>query len=514
MDTPNYTPYLTNDFICSALQIHTPAISQSFHTFTGVTLDSRKVQTGMLFVAIPGEKFDGHQFIESALESGATGVICRRDTKIAPALLQRKSIFYVDDTLKAYRKLAAAWRKEFSIPIVVVAGSAGKTTTKELLAAILSAKWSSVLKTEGSQNGFIGVPMTLLELRPHHRAAVIEVGIDEIGAMDQHMSLVAANAALVTAIGPEHLERLRDLATVAQEEGISLTHMTRIGGTMIINVDDPWIRPHLTMPRGNARKIAFTLQSNSNPAALPPKLDSELRTREVVVGVLEADGKTLTLQGFPDLFPQTQLTLPLLGKHNASNLLAAVTAATALGLTIEEIQQGLKKFKGAAGRSEIHELPNRIQVICDYYNAQPASVAAGLDLLEQISSIPPKGNTWVCLGDMLELGPEEEKFHRELSSKIMEIRASHVLLYGSRMKALADELHQNQFLGTLGHYQTHADLAKQLIDRIQPNDCVLIKGSRGMKMEEVWKILESCVKPKSKESTPSVQESSNRQTDA
>lgn len=514
MDTSqlHYVPHLTTEFVSSALQIPSPALTQTFHPFSGVTTDSRKVQPGMLFFAIAGEKFDGHDFIESALKNGATGVVCGRATQISPGLHPRKSIFFVDDTLKAYRKLGAAWRREFSIPVVVVAGSAGKTTTKELLAAILTGKWPSVLKTEGSQNGFVGIPLTLLELRSHHRAAVIEVGIDEVGAMEQHLTLIGPNSAVLTAIGPEHLERLKDIATVAQEEGISLSYLAKTGGNMIINVDDPWIRPHLTMPRGNARQLAFTLQSDSNASLLPTKLDSELRTREVVIGVLDPEGKNLTLQGFPNLFPQSSITLPLLGKHNASNLLAAVATAIALGLTIEEIQQGLKNFQGVAGRSEIHMLPGPIQVICDYYNAQPASVTAGLELLAQLAGAQPEssGRTWVCLGDMLELGPDEEKFHRELASKIHSTDVAHVLLYGPRTKALADELLQTKFQGFLGHYDTHADLAKQVIAKIQPGDHVLIKGSRGMKMEEVWKILESCVKTQGKESPERAPKSPNR----
>lgn len=474
MELHSFKPQMTPDFVVRSLHLKIPILPRARTPFTFVTSDSRRVEPGCLFVALKGDQFDGHDFIPSALASGARGILCRRGTTVTSH--KDLCLFQVEDPLHSYRKLAAAWRKEFSLPIIVVAGSAGKTTTKELLAAILHGKWTHVLKTQGSQNGFIGIPMTLLELNESHEAAIIEVGIDEIGAMQQHMPLVGANAAVLTAIGPEHLENLKDVPTVAREEGFALSHVARAGGMVAINLDDPWIRPHLTTIK-EGRKIPFSLLGNASSV-------------DMIRGSLSPDGKTLNFQGLG--IPETSLPLPLPGKHNASNLLAAISIAAGLGLTAEEIKNGLSKFRGATGRSEVKELSGNTTVICDYYNAQPASVAAGLDLLAESAS--ESRTLWACLGDMLELGTLEEKFHRDIAAQILRLNIHHVLLYGPRMKALEDELQKNHFSGQCKHFETHSELAQTLTQSVKPGDSILIKGSRGMRMEEVWKVLEPYAK--------------------
>ena len=464
----NSTPRsLTASFVAQALDrenlriAKTPVLEVEFQN---ITTDSRKVIPGSLFIAIRGETFDGNQFVNQAVAQGARGILCHAGTvtQHPPDV----AVFEVPDTLSAYRTLAAAWREEFSIPVVVVAGSAGKTTTKELLAAMLQGKWPRVLKTQGSQNGFVGIPLTLLELNPHHQAAIIEVGIDEIGAMVQHMNLVQATASVLTAIGPEHLEKLKDVPTVAAEESIALTSVAEQGGLVAVHLDDPWIQPLLAkMTKG--RKLGFSLEQ----VALPQSLCASV----------SPDKKALSLEG------QT-FTLPLPGKHNASNFLAALTIARGLGLTWEEIKSGLTTFQGAAGRSEVKLLAGKSSVICDYYNAQPASVSAGLELLQDLSHETPR---WACLGDMLELGPEEETFHRQIAPQLVRLQIEHVLLFGPRMRFLAEELGRLHYRGKFQHFDSHAQLAETLVKNAQPGDTILIKGSRGMKMEEVWKILEA-----------------------
>jgi UDP-N-acetylmuramoyl-tripeptide--D-alanyl-D-alanine ligase len=490
MDSAPFKPQLTPDFLIRSLHLKIPVLSRPHLPFTCVTTDSRKVIPGCLFVALKGDQFDGHDFIEKAISQGARGILCRRGFPITGT--KEICVFPVEDPLGAYRRLAASWRREFSTPIIVVAGSAGKTTTKELLAAILQGKWPHVLKTQGSQNGFVGIPMTLLELHPEHEAAIIEVGIDEIGAMQQHMTLLGANAAVITAIGPEHLEKLQDVPTVAREEGIALSAVAKTGGIVAINLDDPWIRPHLTTLKGG-RKVPFSIEGAKS-------------NLDMITGHLSEDGKTLTYHGLG--IEKNSLEVPLLGKHNASNLLAAISLAAGLGLSAEEITRGLKKFKGAEGRSEIRELPGNTAVVCDYYNAQPASVAAGLELLSQVAKNSEKSRArWACLGDMLELGPNEEKFHRELAEKIIELELENVLLFGPRMLFLSEELKTRGFTGAFSHFSSQMDLAQALTEKAKPGDAILIKGSRGMKMEEVWKILEPYAKdhwsrsPESKNST-------------
>ncbi|MFZ9594860.1 MAG: UDP-N-acetylmuramoyl-tripeptide--D-alanyl-D-alanine ligase [Bdellovibrionia bacterium] len=500
MEIPSFQPILSTELIQRTLYSRTSSHAASNQVFTQVTTDSRQVTPGCLFVALSGEKYDGHDFISVAVERGARGILCRKGHPIVGT--KEVSIFFVEDTLKAFRKLAAAWRKEFLIPMVVVAGSAGKTTTKELLAAILRGKWSSVLKTQGSQNGYVGIPMTLLELRAHHQAAVIEVGIDEVGAMQSHMNLVGAEYVILTAIGPEHLEKLQDVPTVAREEGLAILHVIKNQGTALINLDDPWIRPFGVTPN-EGNKILYSLGGQQGPS---PEVSAFLERHSsasfsggrstipgnFLLGTLIESGKKLQISGMGR--EELSLPLPLMGSHNASNLLGAVAAAVALGLTPQEIQAGLKTFTGLEGRSQLKELSSGVSVLCDYYNAQPASVVAGLQLLKQLSlESSRKGATWACLGDMLELGPNEELFHRELAAPLMDLQVEHVLLYGPRMKALADELHRLKFSGHLSYHESHAELAREVIQKVRAGDVVLIKGSRGMKMETLWKALqESC----------------------
>ena len=467
---------LNESFVRKALSlIAGPGSAQSTvnnpaEPYSAVVTDSRKISKNCLFVALPGDKFDGHDFIPAAVSQGASGVICRADYKASPS--NTTTFFKVADTVDAYRSLGSAWRKGFQIPLVAVAGSVGKTTTKELLAALLAGKWKGVLKTQGSQNGFIGIPMTLLELKKEHDVAVIEVGIDEIGAMEKHMSLIDATSAVLTAIGPEHLEKLVDVPTVAREESIALTHVARAGGMISILIDDPWIAP-LDKSITTERKQKFTLEAGAKPSAT------------MLVGKLASAGTHLDISGL-GLEPFT-VELPLQGAHNATNLLGAVAVARGLGLSAKEIREGLKTFRGATGRSELRSLGDQTPVVCDYYNANPTSVEAGLDLLTQVAK---KSVRWACLADMLELGVNEEKFHRDLSQKLIALQIENVLLYGPRMKWLESELKSRAFAGTVSHFESHQLLADKLIASYHPGDAILIKGSRGMKMEEVWKILE------------------------
>jgi UDP-N-acetylmuramoyl-tripeptide--D-alanyl-D-alanine ligase len=451
--------------------------------FTSVTSDSRKAAPGCLFVAIPGDAFDGHDFIKAAIEKGARGVLSTRGKHGLSADFlgshRDVEIFEVPDSVEGYRKLGAAWRSRFKIPLVAIAGSEGKTTTKEFLAAILAGRWPRVLKTEGSQNGYVGIPMTLLELSGEHGAAVIEVGIDEIGAMARHMEIVRPTAALLTSIGPEHLEKLKDVATVAREEGIALEFTARSGGTVAISLDDPGISPHWKSI-GSGSKLAYTL---SSATAASVGCAEKALIGEPLASLTEL--QVTAPKWGKQIFPQ-----PLPGRHNASNLLAALSIAHALGLTPDEARAGLATFKGAEGRSQIRQLPGDVSVVCDYYNANPTSIRAGISLFGELSKKNGAGSH-LCIADMLELGPDEERFHRELAPVIQPFGAlkTAVYLYGPRMKWLEAELKAQGYPGALEHFATHAELAAKLKSSLRPRDTVLLKGSRGMKMEQVWKAL-------------------------
>lgn len=474
------TPVLSSDFVAAALGLSKPPSLQ----FQSVTTDSRKVGQGSLFVAIPGEQFDGHQFIEAAVKAGATGIVGEK-SKLPASLPKHIAVFAVSDTTEAYRRLGGAWRRLFNIPVVVVAGSVGKTTTKELLSAILRGKFSNVVSTRGSQNGYLGIPMTLLDIQASTEIAVIEVGIDEIGAMKKHIELVLPTASLLTAIGPEHLEKLIDVPTVAKEEALALTLTAKSGGVTVVNMDDPWIRkihPQLVFSQQVWRCGMLPIASADEAA------DSKITQGDWIESTTA--GQLDTLKITRENGSQFELSLPLPGRHNASNLLLAVAMALALELSPIEIQRGLAQFQGAYGRSELRVLPQNTPVVCDYYNANPSSVEAGLDVLSQVARAQGARAKHAVLGDMLELGALEEQMHRDLSKSIASHAIERVFLFGPRMKWLEDELKKSGFHGEVLHFADHQTLANRLISVFRLGDALLIKGSRGMKMEEVWKIVE------------------------
>ncbi len=468
------TSVFSESFVLEALEgriTEAPSRDDRIH-YPEIVTDSRKITLGCLFVALKGDKFDGHEFVAQAVAQGATGILCEEGTTVpAPARAYRVK----GNSQDAFRCLGALWRKQFKIPVIAVAGSVGKTTTKEILSALLRGRWSTLLKTEGSFNGYLGIPMTLLGLRPEHGAAVIEVGIDAIGAMAEHMPLVDPTAAVLTPIGPEHLEFLKDVETVAREETICPRYVDTRSGMTALNLDDPWVRPLATELKAGER-IFYSMEGRRGSPGVGRNL----------LGKLSGDGSRLELA--LDGAPPFSMDLPLPGKHNAMNLLAASAVGILLGLTPQELQAGLATFKGVEGRSEVRKSRQGNLVLCDYYNASPPSTAAGLELLTHLS---PGRVRWACLGDMLELGDGEEKFHRDLCLQIRESKIEHVLLYGPRMKWLLDELNEarnvGKFRGDARHFKTHSELADALEAGLRPEDSVLIKGSRGMKMEEIWK---------------------------
>lgn len=450
--------------IAQALSISPPGQNVFFPNFT---TDSRKITPGCFFVAIPGDHFDGNDFVEDAIQKGAGAVLYNRPlpTDKFNQLSNRAWLIHVPDTTEALRKIAQAWRRDFKIPVLAIGGSAGKTTTKELIAAMLRGKFRSVLKTQGSQNGFLGIPMTLMELSPLHETAVIEIGIDDVGAMIQHVKLVQPDLAILTSIGPEHLEKLKDLPTVAQEECILLSETLRAGGQACISLDDPWIQKMHFEP--HQKITGFTLNSEKNP------------DHRTVRGSWNPDSNTLEVSYRNQTFV---LSCPLEGRHNASNLLAACTLALNLGLTSDEIQAGLQTFHGAPGRSELKSFSNGTTVLCDYYNANPSSMVAAMELL----SAKPGGKLIACLGDMLELGALEESLHRGLADTLIQRGFAQVLLFGERMRWLENALKRKKFSGHVRCFESKKDLTHELLGLLSDGDRILIKGSRGMKMEDIW----------------------------
>lgn len=452
---------LSTTWVARALNLTPP---EEERHLTQIHSDSRETKPGSLFVALQGENADGHAFVEKARAAGATALV--HHVSFTPPVDMVS--FPVPDTLHAWRLLAKAWRREFRIPIAVVAGSAGKTTSKELLAALFRGRWNNVLFTQGSQNGFQGVPTTMLRLGPEHEAAVIEVGIDEPGAMIQHLEIVEPECGLLSSIGPEHLEKLIDLDTVEKEEGLLFQVLEKRKGLAAINLDDERIVNQSAVLQG-ATSLTYSLRRKAD-----------------VRGHLAVEGESLFIdvEGLSDR--TVRFPVPLEGAHNALNLLGAIALSHGLGISPKEMLQGLNTFAPPPGRSEVHHWQG-CKVLADTYNANPASVETAL---ETLFAGKPAGETWVCLGDMLEMGSLEEALHRGLANPILKHGVKHVLLYGPRMLKLVDELKKQSFTGSLEHFDSHEMMAARLRASAKPGDRILLKGSRGMRMENVWKALQ------------------------
>lgn len=296
-----------------------------FHSnIHGVSTDSRNISPSSLFIAIPGETFDPHKFLDQAITNGAAGLLVQRanisDTEIAK-LKERVPVWVVENTLSSFRELAAAYRGLFSFPVIGVIGSVGKTTTKEFIAALLKGRFSQIQKTEASQNGFLGIPLTIFQWNEKTEIGIVEIGIDDLGAMEQHIALVRPTLTILTQTGPEHLHQLKDEETAAREEILGLDLTLKQGGRCIANVEDQRI----------AKWFAGIGTSSAG------KIETYTRT------VLET----------------SPWASPLPGAHQALNLSGAIAVARSLDLTDDEIGRGLATFKGATGRTELVTLGNK-----------------------------------------------------------------------------------------------------------------------------------------------------------
>ncbi len=300
---------------------------------------------------------------------------------------------------------------------------------------------------------------------------LVEVGIDTPGAMIQHIDAVRPDVAIVTAISEEHLEWLKDLETIAYEENLILKETAQAGGVAVINLDDPWIAPVFEEIKSST-KIGFTL--------------SERFSSDVLAGKIIEKGSRIEIKGLGAAM--FTLELPLPGEHNARNFLGAVAVAMAVGLKPQEVMEGLKKFKPSGGRSQWEVAACGAKVLCDFYNANPASMRAAFSIAKQHSTDQSK--VWLCLADMKELGDTEEQLHRDLAKEIIALNDhrpnTQVLLYGERMKWLKAELETQRFSGEAQWFEDVNALSSVIKKSLSSEDLVVVKGSRSMKMERVW----------------------------
>ena len=429
-------------------------------TFRGVSIDSRTIVPGNLFVALKGERFDGHDFAAAAARGGAAGLVVDRDIQGVPS---GTTVILVRDTVRALGDLARYWRGRFAVPVLAVTGSAGKTTTKEMAAAVLGLD-RSVLKTEGNLNNLIGLPLTLLGLAGHHEAAVLELGTNTPGEIARLTQIAAPTAAVITNIGPAHLEGFGSLEGVRREKTDLFLTMPP-GGDVAVNNDDPLLRDYASAR--HRRRVTFGLSPGSLVTArnIAPSPGGGLSFELIVGG-----------EGGP-------MTLPVAGRHNLSNALAAAAAAWILGAAPVRIREGLAAFRPVKGRMEIVKLANGSYLVDDSYNANPLSVAEALGAVRELKGT---GRALVVLGDMLELGAGAADWHRKIGALLAETGTDEVFLKGDFAPETAAGAREGGMAAARIHEFSDPEEAAGLILSVAaPGDWILVKGSRRMKMDAV-----------------------------
>lgn len=438
--------------------------------FTGVSTDSRTVCPGELFVALTGENYDGHQFVRAAREQGAVAAMVEHDLNDA-ALSTDFPLVCVENTRSSLGQLSARWRQRFSMPLAAVTGSNGKTTVKEMLAAILRCAVeegavgpddcpSRVLATVGNLNNDIGVPLMLLRLREIHQYAVIEMGMNHAGEIAYLTRLAQPDVAVITNAGAAHIEGLGSVEAVARAKGEIFAGLSQQGAA-VINADDDYASLWRTLI-GKRRVIDFGFSAKAQVSA-------EFKS--------EPYGSTIQLK-LPDGIQH--VTLKVLGTHNIRNGLAAAAAAVALGVNSGAIVAGLERFKGVQGRLQIKQGRNRSVLIDDSYNANPESVKAALAVLAAAA-----GKKILILGDMGELGKTARDLHRTIGEEARLLKLDELMTVGELSRCASDAYGQGA-----RHFNDMETLLDSLENRLDADVTVLVKGSRFMHMERIVNRLE------------------------
>lgn len=421
--------------------------------FDSVSTDTRSIESGALYVALKGERFDGHDFIADAERGGAVGVVVSQLMDSSLPQIQ------VVDTRLALGELAAAWRLQFKGPVIGITGSNGKTTVKEMVASILSEK-GQVLATRGNFNNDIGLPLTLLRIRENDEFAVIEMGANHSGEIDYLTQLTRPDVAVITNAGPAHLEGFGSIEGVARAKGEIYAGLQETG-TAVINADDAYAAYWLTLCE-HKEVLRFGLQAQD------ADVKGEWQPSEAGghLAITTVDGRC-------------ELKLALPGQHNAMNALAATAASIAAGATLENVQRALSRFKSVKGRLNVYTTQSGMKVIDDTYNANPASLDAGLDVLTQMD-----GRHWLVLGDMGELGEDSRALHQQAGRSAKQKKLHCLLAIGENSQ---------EAVRSFGENATHFLNQDALITYIKKHSGsdvnVLIKGSRSMHMEQIVEAL-------------------------
>lgn len=433
--------------------------------FKNVTTDSRTIGTGDLFVALHGEKFDGHNYLKQIAKQGARAAVVdatwyRAHASAAPKKL---ALLVVKDTLRAYGDLAQIYRNKFSIPILLVAGSNGKTTTKDVTSYVLGTSFK-LLKTEANYNNHVGLPRMLFLLTPKHQLAVLEIGTNHPGEIARLTEIAMPTHGVITNIGREHLEFFKNLRGVATEELALFRALETAGAVAFVNLDDPYIAP--SAKRFGKRAVTFGTKARATVIAKDKGfLRDGKRAIDVTIGKKRLSLKTR-----------------IIAEYGPSLIASVAAIASDFGVSVTKIKSALESYTPHSKRMEMMKLPSGALIINDCYNANPESFAAALETLKQI---PANGKKYVVAGDMFELGDTSEREHTKLGALMGRYRFDGYYFSGNAMKgAFAQVVRTNKSTTALFSDSKDA-IAMSLKSVLRKGDVVLLKGSRGMRMEEI-----------------------------
>ena len=423
-----------------------------------VTTDSREVRPGCIFVAFPGEKFDGHDFAAKALEEGAAYVVLNHPVEGVP---EEKTVL-CPDSYRAMMTMGANYRSQFHPKVVGVTGSVGKTTTKQMTYAAI-AGFGNTIKTEGNQNNELGLPRTMFRIGKETEYAVVEMGMSHLGEIERLSQCARPDVGIITCIGVSHIGNLGSQENICKAK-LEICAGLKNGAPLVLNGDDPFLRK-ATLP-DHVRPVWFSLGDEDADVCA-------LNIRQ------EGDGMTFTLEDGEE--DTTEVHIPAMGRHNVANALAAYAAATRLGLSAKKVITGLENFQQTGMRQKVVHSKG-VDVIEDCYNANPDSMKAALAMFKEY----PCKRRFALLGDMLELGEMSGPAHTEAGKQAAEYGVDVLLCYGPESAKMAEAAKAAGVNAT--HVASYREAADALLNQMQPGDALLVKASRGMALEKALEI--------------------------
>ena len=427
-------------------------------SITSVCFDSRKIESGALFIPLVAEN-DGHKYIEAAINGGAVATLWQEDH--SENIPDSIAVLPVSDTLVALQQLGKHYLMKINPKVVAITGSNGKTTTKDMTAAVLATQFN-VHKTFANFNNEIGVPMTILSMEPNTEVLVVEMGMDRYGQLDFLSKLAEPDVAVITMIGEAHIEFFGTRDHIADAK-MEITHGLKEDGELVINGDEPL----LTTKAKEVSQEVLTFGS----------LDNNMRAMDIVSDATKTSFKVAT-------WPEVDFTINMIGAYNVFNALAALSVGNIYHIPVDKMQKALASFDLTANRTEWLEAKNGAKILSDVYNSNPTAVKEVLYAFEQV---PTNGKRIVVLGDMLELGEQAAEMHSDLAQAINPDRIDSVYLCGELMGYLAEKLREKFDETQIHHYQKDdlLTLTSDLKNELMPDDIVLLKASHGIHLENV-----------------------------